>query len=166
MVLIAQKNLSSENFINLAPSFPILQEVIQDLDIERRRKMSTLYSYEHSQTARIDRKEETQESLEMKQAEVPMLISAVNSATNPKLKREYESRLHALNDDIERLSENLSKNSSSKLLKDTFKYKQTLAGVNEMDAWVDELGQWFETGALGEGSVTYNGKTYTYPKPA
>ena len=163
---IIEQKLNDSRFGKLFPDFATLKGFVKDINNHRKKGVSEMYSFEHSESTTEERVAENQRSLAKKESEVPMLLAAIDNASDDEVKTEYEQNLHELNDEIKGLRASLSKNSPFVTVRNTFKFAKTSTETEEMDAWMEKVGQWFETGVLGEGSVTYNGKTYTYPKQA
>jgi hypothetical protein len=64
---------------------------------------------------------------------------------------------------VEKILEKLNLEDS---LQDTALYAGNLTSLKEVEAWVQKVGEWFESGALGEGSVRFGEKVFKFsPSP-
>jgi polyhydroxyalkanoate synthesis regulator phasin len=80
---------------------------------------------------------------------------------NPK-RKEYSHELYTLSRDLEKVHKSLEKMKLFHYLKDIVDFTEKEERIETYDALAERVGKWFEAGNAGSGTVTYNGKTYTY----
>lgn len=102
------------------------------------------------------------QKLKLLQEELPALQSYRDAlpANHPKLE-EQEHALYEMRREIKHTEEAIDKENAYDYVNDVFEFTSHEQSIEAIEALADQIGAWFSTGALGQGSVTFNGKTYT-----
>lgn len=138
------------------------QVTMTTLEKERLNAYSKQMQHQASETNQESEYLRDKKELESLQTVVPSLEEFLSKI--PKHEADYKRYSHALyvkNRTMERLEEKLENTTAYDFLKDLTEYGIQEELVLLFDAYADRIGKWFESGAAGPGSITYNGKTYT-----
>jgi predicted nucleic acid-binding Zn-ribbon protein len=143
-------------------SIDLFKEFMEDLYAKRSKLQQDVLDHQIKENEGEDERVENSKLLQEYNLQIADLENFAKNATSEELREEYSNRLFKVKQNKERVLKTLKKNSYNIHHLDSVHYALNKTGIKGIDEWADELGRWFETGALGEGTVTFGEKTYTY----
>jgi hypothetical protein len=92
---------------------------------------------------------------------IPILESNLEQATNQQHINEIKDNLATAIRSRDRIQKRIKGRDEMDLIMDRMLHQKKRMFAAGLDEWVDKLGKWFATGAVGPGTVTFKDKTYT-----
>jgi hypothetical protein len=105
--------------------------------------------------------EKDKKEIEMLEEHILHLEENRKNATNDELVIKYSADLNKARTERDKIVNRLTKRDEMDVLAEQLKLQKYRACAEAIDVWVEKLGNWFASGALGAGTVTYRDKTYT-----
>jgi hypothetical protein len=156
------------NYTDLAGDYEEILELFSEFTKDRIKYLSDIYRQEHTEHSnKLKIKEWKEELADLKDQKLGLesnVETLINSTKNEKVIHDVKQQLREVDERITILTKSLDKNKPGNVVRESMKYTTNKTHLAELDELAHKMGLWFETGVLGEGSVTYNEKTYTYPK--
>jgi tRNA U34 5-carboxymethylaminomethyl modifying GTPase MnmE/TrmE len=100
-------------------------------------------------------------ALESLKEQITHLENNIANTENVDVIKTYTENLNKAKSEVDRITNKLERRDEIDLMVGELQLQNHREFADGIDAWVEKLGNWFATGVLGSGTVTYRDKTYT-----
>jgi vacuolar-type H+-ATPase subunit I/STV1 len=158
------QSIPEEEFPFYFPDAETIQRLMDKLESRQSVYLKDVHSFKGGisrEQARFVKKKEMVVHLKDTITSLEQMLAGLEvNKFNQQFVEKYTDELKKAKLTLEKVQEQLARRDELDLVPETFEYQMNRMYAAGVDEWVDKLGKWFASGAVGPGMVRFKEKTY------
>jgi hypothetical protein len=155
------EDITVEDLVAMLKSPDDVGDILKDLDGRRADLMSKYFDFYGDQHKTERDTIEHLENRELYEERIKGNMELLAKTTNPAYKEQLEYAISQDKVQLTKVLNRLKKRDFTNVIVGRTQFRTNRMYANGLDKLADFIGKWFETGAVGPGTVKYGDKTYT-----